>query len=340
MSAYGGSKYKYNDDDDGSVVRSHDNGGGDVGSESDDDDEGSDVCSDDVDERPWNPYDAESVHEYTVPGALFSCAELRSLSLNSCRLAPPGNVNLPSLVTLLLSHVADAGDDVEWLIAGCPRLADLTLEACDAVTALSVPGGTRLRRLALRCCHNLATVAFDSSELRAFEYRGAVPDYAALLNMYGGAERIAYCKVDICGAEATSEEELINLRRFLQLFVNAKHLHLESARLGSGLDKDVPARLAAFSSLRHLEMRGCLPDYDTGVIDAISRILEHAPSLEKLSLAFHPHEHSWGGQTDGIFFCFREAELLDAHHLSYHPVPVLSSPPSAAIPCLRSRPAG
>jgi hypothetical protein len=157
--------------------------------------------------------------------------------------------------------------------------------------------------------------------------------------MYGGAERIAYCKVDICGAEATSEEELINLRRFLQLFVNAKHLHLESARLGSGLDKDVPARLAAFSSLRHLEMRGCLPDYDTGVIDAISRILEHAPSLEKLSLAFHPHEHSWGGQTDGIF-CFREAELLDAHHLSYHPVPVLSSPPSAAIPCLRSRPAG
>ncbi|RLM99415.1 hypothetical protein C2845_PM06G24240 [Panicum miliaceum] len=220
--------------------------------------------------------------EYSVPRLLFSCAELRSLSLGSCRLAPTATASLPSLVTLLLSHVPDPGADVERLVAGCPRLADLTLEACDAVTALTVVGGARLRRLALRCCHKLATVAIDSSELQAFEYRGAVPDASSFLTMHGGSGRVACCKVDICGAEATSEEELVNLRQLLQLFVNAKHLHLESARLGSGFGKDVPTWSASFSSLRHLEVRGCLPDHDAGVIDAMNRILEHAPNLEAL----------------------------------------------------------
>ena len=86
----------------------------------------------------------------------------------------------------------------------------------------------------------------------------------------------------------------MNLRQLLQLFVNAEHLHLESARLGSGLDKGLPS----FSSLLHLEMRGCLPDDDddTGAIAiaAVSTVLEHAPNLEPLSLAFHPQEHDFG----------------------------------------------
>ncbi|CAN6337903.1 unnamed protein product [Urochloa humidicola] len=304
------------------------------------DDDGSVVSSDD-DERshrrdpPWMLVQPE----YTIPSVLFSCAELRSLSLSSCRLAPPRTViTLPSLVTLLLSHIPDAGADVERLVAGCPRLADLTLEACDAVTALTVHGGARLRRLALRCCHNLATVTVgDSSELRAFEYRGAVPD-ATFLTMRGGAGRVGYCKVDICGAEATSEEELTDLRNLLRLFANAKHLHLESARLGAGFDKDVPTRLAAFSSLRHLEMRGCLPDCDTGVvIDAMRRVLEHAPNLEALSLAFHPQEHDWDDVQHEIGV-FTQEELLDTHHLSYNPYSAFDAAPSAVIPpCMRSR---
>ncbi|CAN6342326.1 unnamed protein product [Urochloa humidicola] len=234
----------------------------------------------------------------------------------------------------LLSHVLNAGADVERLVAGCPRLADLTLEASDAVTALFLLGGAHLRRLALRCCHNLATVAVDSSKLQAFKYRGAAPD-ASFLTLHGGAGRVAYCTVDICGAEATSEEQLINLRNLLQLFVNTKHLHLESARLGSGFDKDVPARLAALWSLRHLEMRGCLPDYDTGVIDAMRRVLEHAPNLETISLFFHPHEHDWNDRHE--IAVFTQEELLDAHHLSYNPYSVVATPSAIIPPCLRSR---
>ncbi|CAN6351306.1 unnamed protein product [Urochloa humidicola] len=279
--------------------------------------------------------------EYIIPRLLFSCAELRSLSLSSCRLAPPRTViTLPSLVTLHLSHAPDGSAGVARLVAGCPRLADLTLEMCEAVTALAVHGGARLRRLALRCCHNLATVTVDdSSELRAFEYMGAVPDNASFLTMHGGTGRVGYCKVDICGAEATSEEELTNLRHLLQQFVNAKHLHLESDRLGSGFHKDVPAArsFADFSGLRHLEMRGCLPVGDDGVvIDAMRRVLEHSPNLEALSLAFHPKKHEWGVchdyETD---YCLEE-ELDAEHHLSYNPNSVLATP-SAMIPCLRNK---
>ncbi|CAN6355490.1 unnamed protein product [Urochloa humidicola] len=280
---------------------------------------------------------------YAVPKLLFSCAELRSLSLSSCRLAPPRTViTLPSLVTLLLSHAPDTGAAVERLVAGCPRLADLTLEVCEAVTTLTVLGGARLRRLALRCCHNLATVTVDSSELRTFEYRGAVPD-ASFLTLHGGAGRVAYCKIDICGAEATSDEELTNMRNLLQLFVNAKHLHLESDRLGTGFHKDVTASFASFSGLRHLEMRGCLPNSDTytGIINAMRRVLEHAPNLEALSLAFHPQkksppENAWGGvchETDD--YCLEE-ELDAAHHLGYNPNLILATP-TAMIPCLRSK---
>ncbi|CAL4907710.1 unnamed protein product [Urochloa decumbens] len=256
----------------------------------DDDDNGSVVSSDDDEPvlKPWQWVEPQ----YTVPRLLFSCAQLRSLSLGSCRLALPPTFTLPSLVTLLLSHVTDAGADVERLVAGCPRLADLTLEACDAVTALSVLGSTRLRRLALRCCHKLAAVAVDSSQLQAFEYRGAVPD-ATFLTLHGGAGMVAYCK-------------------------------------------DVPTRLPAFSSLRHLKMRGCLPDYDTGVMDAMSRILEHAPNLEVLSLAFHPQAHSWGGRQENS--SISGEELLDAHHLSYdHPYSVVAMSEAMIPTCLKSR---
>ena len=117
----------------------------------------------------------------------------------------------------------------------------------------------------------------------------------SFLTMHGGGSmRVAYCKVDICEEEATSEEELMNLRQLLQLFVNAKHLHLESARLVSGLDKGVPISLASFPSLLHLEMRGCLPKDYSEDIGAMSTVLEHAPNLEPLSLAFHPQEHDFG----------------------------------------------
>jgi hypothetical protein len=128
---------------------------------------------------------------------------------------------------MLLSHVSGPGSCVERIIAGIPRLADLTLEACCGVVSLYVPSGARLRRLALRCCHNLATVEVDTSELVAFEYRGAVPNDTFLI-MHGSSPKVAYCKIDICGQEVSSEEEVTKLAQLVQLFANSERLrHLE-----------------------------------------------------------------------------------------------------------------
>uniref|UniRef100_A0A0E0BJW0 Uncharacterized protein n=1 Tax=Oryza glumipatula TaxID=40148 RepID=A0A0E0BJW0_9ORYZ len=188
--------------------------------EDDDDDDDEDVIS--SDEKSTRGYDyTPAVH--AVPSGLFSCAALRSLSLGHCLLAPPAAIALPSLETLLLARVSDAGSDVQCLISGCPRLADLTLEACATVTALTTVAG--LRRLALRCCHALRAVAVDASSepprLQAFEYRGSVPD-DTFLTIHGGASSppttVSYCMIDICGEEVTSSSEFAKLRAFLRLF--------------------------------------------------------------------------------------------------------------------------
>lgn len=279
--------------------------------------------------QPWTPA------VYTVSRVLLSCATLRSLSLGRCLVAPPANVCLPSLVTLVLFNVYDQESEVQRLITGCPRLSDLTLEACNAVTTLSVLSGQqRLRRLALRCCHGLAAVAVDASQLQAFEYKGNVPE-SSLLTLHGGSGKVAYCKVDICGEEVTSKQELIKLRQLLELFPNVEHLHLESARLGSGMHRDdVFMTLPAWPRLRHLELRGRLPDDDTTAVSTVSRILGHTPNLEALSLFFHPQEHE---RLTPLCDYFNEEELLDAHYLRYNPYSVVTGPSAPVTCCLRSR---
>ncbi|KAF0897092.1 hypothetical protein E2562_033642 [Oryza meyeriana var. granulata] len=283
-------------------------------------------------QKKENYYDGPPVH--TVPRGLFSCAALRSLLIGPCLLAPPAAISLPSLETLLLAHVSDPGSDVQRLISGCPRLADLTLEACDTVTALSVAG---LRRLALRCCHHLDTVAVDASELQAFEYRGAVPNNSYLVAHGGSLKTVAYCKIDICCEEVTSSSELAKLNAFLHLFAGAKHLHLESARLGSGLDNtNAFATLPVFPTLRHLELRGCLPDDNTAIFAALTRLLERAPNLEALSLVFHPEPLDDGNDARLTYY---KEEIYDRHLLRYNRHSVLAVPTGggAMVPsCLRS----
>lgn len=217
---------------------------------------------------------------------LFSCAALRSLRLGSCSVSPPAAVRLPSLEALRLAHVPDADEHVQRLISGCPRLADLMLEACGSVTALSLLDNTCLRRLVLRCCHKLATVTADASELQFFEYRGAVPGNS-FLTLRGGLPSITTCKVDVCVClekEATSEDELAALGSFLQPFASTtERLELCAARMGS-----CSVNLPAFASLRHLQLNGHVlqDDDDANPFAATWTILRQAPDLEFLTLFF------------------------------------------------------
>ncbi|CAL4990222.1 unnamed protein product [Urochloa decumbens] len=261
---------------------------------------------------------------YAVPRSLFACAALRSLRLSGCRLDTPAAIALPSLDTLHLTRVTDRMNaaHVERLVAGCPCLADLTLEACDAVTKLSLLDKHHIRRLALRCCHELATVAIDSSELREFEYGGAVPG-PSLLTLHG-PRRVVSCTLNFCGEEVTDQEELARLVDFLGLFAG-------SARLGSGIGHNILSSKLEFPALRNLELTGMLPEDDIATVSAVTRILQRTPSLQTLSLFFLPEPEDRDRE------CHDEESLRAAHKLRYNQYMTLPIPDCDDIPCLRER---
>ncbi|XBJ14633.1 hypothetical protein VPH35_006647 [Triticum aestivum] len=287
--------------------------------------------------RPYCP--GSHMHhmaQYTVPMRLFSCAALRTLSISigPCSLSPPAAISLPSLEVLLLARVSDHERHVQSLVDGCPRLADLTLENCGTVTTLSLLGNRRLRRLALRCCHNLAKVFVAADgKLYSLEYRGDVPD-TSLLDLQGtGRSSFTSCSIDISGKEVSSEE-LTKLGEFLQLVSSTKHLHLQSIRLGSDIQLDAPATLPVFTSLLHLELTGRLLHGDATA--AVSRILGHAPSLEVLSLIFEtgPDDDELDARDRWEEEC-KVGEIADAHQLRYNEHDILVTMPAVSIPCLR-----
>uniref|UniRef100_A0A0E0MG18 FBD domain-containing protein n=1 Tax=Oryza punctata TaxID=4537 RepID=A0A0E0MG18_ORYPU len=240
------------------------------------------------------------------------------------------------MATPLLADVTDHERNVQRLISGCPRLADLTLEACYAMAVLSM-AGLRLRRLALRPRPGDRR----PRRLQAFEYRGAVPDDSFLLATHGhgvSLETVAYCKIDICGEEVTSRSELAKFGAYLHRFTGVMHLHFESARLGSGLDDAAAfATLPDLSTLRHLELRGCFPDDDDTILAALIRLLDLAPNLERWSLVFHPEPLDDDDDDDyPAYYYYKEEELHDKHLLSYNHHSVLAVPDAAMAPaCLR-----
>ncbi|CAL4990253.1 unnamed protein product [Urochloa decumbens] len=276
--------------------------------------------------------------EYITPKSLFSCDALRILRLGGCWLDLPSAIALPSLATLHLARVTGRNGAVQRLVTACPRLADLTLEACGGgnLTELSVPGGTaRLRRLALRCCHDLAAVAVaDSSELRAFEYRGAVPE-PTFLTMQHPLPKIKLCTLDFCGEEPTTSPE----QGFLQMFAGVERLHLTSARLGCGIGRGAVFSFPAFPALRNLELTGMLPGDDTAAIAAVTRMLERTPRLETLSLFFLPEPHPVASATE--FYANDRADeeaIHAAHKLRHDRHATLAVPGGVDIPaCLRER---
>ncbi|CAD6252961.1 unnamed protein product [Miscanthus lutarioriparius] len=200
-----------------------------------------------------------------------------------------GRLNAGLVDMWLCYAVQQAGDEFHLdLRRPLPHLATLTLEACAKLTALSVPDA-RLRTLALRCCHDLAfVVVTDASELRAFEYRGAVPAGPSFLTLHGGPLTVSSCTLDFCGEEAMDPLHLAGLGDMLQLFVGVERLQLTSARLGCGAAALLPSAFPAFAKLRHLELTGILPEDDDTAIDAVARILERTPNLETLTLFFMP----------------------------------------------------
>nr|CAB3490443.1 unnamed protein product [Digitaria exilis] len=308
------------------------------GGEDEDEDEDEDYASPkstlagDGDEEELPP---PHEYEYVTPRFLFSCSALRTLRIRPCRLDLPPAANaisLPSLETMHLIQITGRRTSVQRLVSACLCLADLTLEACKGLTELDVSDKRRLRRLALRCWHDLAAVAVDSSELRAFEYRGAVPS-PSFLTIHGGGIKISSCKLDFCGAEVTDPPELAKLGDFLHLFAaGVESLHLTSARLGCG---DTAASMfPEFPLLRRLELMGILPEDDAAAaVATVTGILNRTPRLEALTLFFmeEPEDLMRGSE----YILVDDEELLDGHNLKHDRNAAIAVPEAEMITCLR-----
>ncbi|KAM0860899.1 hypothetical protein ACQ4PT_044025 [Festuca glaucescens] len=253
--------------------------------------------------------------KHVVPAKLFSCATLRSLHLASCSLPPnlaASTVQLPSLETLALSNISSSvssSASIQQLISGCPRLANLTLEACHQIQDITVD--TRLRTFALRCCHSLRRVTVDLSETRVFEYLGqAAP-------VIDGPPTNASAKIHICTC-SSGKNDFDSLSGFLLLFVNAKHLHFAWPDVTknplSDYDDFFTLHFPRFPNLTRLELgsRCAHPR----AVDAVAGILRQTPNLTALSLKLGDHESSYG---------------------AYGPHFAVDVPDVPAVQCLRER---
>ncbi|KAE8776677.1 F-box/LRR-repeat protein [Hordeum vulgare] len=210
---------------------------------------------------------------YDLPRKLLSCAAMRSLCLSYCTLNLPDAINLPSLETLRLTGVkGSSATGVQRLIASCPRLLDLTLEANAAVDIVSVLD-RRLRRFALRCCHNVGSVDIDASELVSLDYCGAVPA-ESLLSLHGSPATVLSCTVDFC--QVLSEEpEFAGFKRFMEKVSGVRHLRLHHRRLPARSFQGFPS----FPNLTRLALQGPVLSPD-----AVRHILQQTPNLEILLL--------------------------------------------------------
>ncbi|KAM0885711.1 hypothetical protein ACQ4PT_030169 [Festuca glaucescens] len=209
---------------------------------------------------------------YELPTKLFSFTAVRSLCLGYCGLNLPAVIRLPFLGTLRLTGIEqDSESSIRRLIASCPRLVDLTLEANSNLGKVSVLD-RRLRRFALRCCHNMSTVDIDASELRSIDYRGTVPTQS-LLSLHGLPEAIPSCTVDFCKV-LPEEAEKDRIKMFLEKISGAKRLHLHYRCLPASSFEGLPS----FHNLTRLALQGPLQS------PAVVRvILEQVPNLEILS---------------------------------------------------------
>ncbi|GJN25729.1 hypothetical protein PR202_gb13594 [Eleusine coracana subsp. coracana] len=296
---------------------------------------GGPICNREYSLGQHEPASPPSTNDYAVPTSLFfSCTALRTLRLGPCKLNLPSTITLPSLDMMHLVRVTDtrSSTNIQRLVSSCPRLADLSLEACLELTELSVLG-TRLRSLTLKCCHDLTSVAIiDSSQLEKFKYRGVMPP-PPFLTLHG-AHRISWCALDFCGDEASNPAQLVGLAALLQLFASTKYLRLKSARLGCSIGHGIFSSLrGGFPVLSHIEITGMVPDGDTAVIATMRRILEWSPSLEIVSLFFLPELEEID---ENNYRYYNEDEVHDAHKLSYRYVD-LPVPEGAMIRCLRER---
>ncbi|CAM0902263.1 unnamed protein product [Alopecurus aequalis] len=127
---------------------------------------------------------------------LFGCPTLRWLRLTSWKLDLPLGVLMASLETLHLERIMDPNGLLQQLLANCPRLADLMLQECPNLTAITVTS-THLRSFSMICCHHAQQVNLHSQCLKSLHYKGSLLPRNSLFELANHAGVVAL-SIEIC----------------------------------------------------------------------------------------------------------------------------------------------
>uniref|UniRef100_A0ACD5UVR9 Uncharacterized protein n=1 Tax=Avena sativa TaxID=4498 RepID=A0ACD5UVR9_AVESA len=231
------------------------------------------------------------------------------------------------MLSITTPSYCDGWRSIQRLIASCPRLVDLTLQAIHCLKRVSVLD-KRLRRFTLRCCHNLKSVDIDASELKSLDYCGPVPT-ESLFSLHD-TSGIPLCTVDFCLAARSREVEFDGFRRFMEKISDVMRLHLHHRSLESRFFLWFPL----FSNLTWLMLQG--PVESCGAVVAVGRVLQQTPNLEVLYLCMEEDEYAVADKNE--YYETEEGEDYYVDDLFEAPDEfTVPDEPSFSVPCLRHR---
>ncbi|KAM0893193.1 hypothetical protein ACQ4PT_025278 [Festuca glaucescens] len=210
---------------------------------------------------------------------LFGCPALRRLRLTNWTLdlPPPLGAVMSSLDTLCLTRIMDPKDQLQQLLANCPRLTDLTLQECPSLKRITVTSA-HLRSFAMICCHNARRVKLTSSRLQSLHYQGGLPRKSLfkLANHAG----VAALKIEICeGLSEKEPAEFVPATKLIRRCTELAYLHLS---LYPSMAHCSSIAVPSLQHLRQLGLQCCL--WDDQDIPSVALLLRDTRNLEVLSL--------------------------------------------------------
>uniref|UniRef100_A0ACD5YBH8 Uncharacterized protein n=1 Tax=Avena sativa TaxID=4498 RepID=A0ACD5YBH8_AVESA len=217
-----------------------------------------------------------------TPRQLFCCYTLRRLRLANWTLDLPGGVLFAaSLQTLCLKRIMARGEVLQQLVAGCPCLADLTLEECPGVTDITV-GSPRLRRFAMVCCHNATSVVLPTERLRSLHYKGCRPYDLQFLDV-PTYDDVTSMTVDICDdLTCKGSHEVAPVLELISRCKSLTYLHLALRPSMTCYSSEFMAVAHGLSKLKQLVLKGCMATEHA--IRSVTLLLVDTQHLEVLTL--------------------------------------------------------
>ncbi|KAK1686300.1 hypothetical protein QYE76_047148 [Lolium multiflorum] len=211
---------------------------------------------------------------------LFYCPALRRIRLTNWMLdlPPPLGAVMSSLVdTLCLTRIMDPKDQLQQLLANCPRLTDLTLQECPSLKKITVTSA-HLRSFAMICCHNATRVKLTSSCLHSLHYQGGLPRKSLFkLANYAG---VAALKIEICQDLSEKEPtEFAPANKLIRRCTKLAYLHLS---LYPSMAYCSSFAVPSLPDLRQLGLQCCL--WDDQDVRSVAVLLRDTHNLEVLSL--------------------------------------------------------